>query len=156
MNPAFDKLDPAQAMGLTICREAGGEPDEGKIAVGTIILERVKHRDWDGRTIKEVCFAKWQFSCYNEIDKGYGKTLHMAENWDQAIAMDFSLMDCYTIAVGMINGNIKPNEILAAAHCCQYLNPRWAMETKSKWLEAGMKVILAIGHHEFFKEEGGA
>jgi len=50
----FDSLEPWQAMGLCIEREAGGEPREGKIAVATVILERVDHRSWDGKTIKEV------------------------------------------------------------------------------------------------------
>jgi hypothetical protein len=150
VNPIFQSLDEKQIMGLTICREAGGEPDEGKVAVGTVILERVDHRAWDGNNVKEVCLMKWQFSCYNEHDKGYGKTLHMAEQWDQCFATDFSLMNCYSLAVGMLSGIIPRHPILAAAHCCQYLNPRWAPKTKSEWLESGMKVILAVGHHEFF------
>ena len=151
MNPAFVRLDEKQIFGLTLCREAGGEPvPEGQIAVGTVILERVDHRDWDGKNVKEVCLWRRQFSCYNEFDKGYGKTLHMAENWDSCMAVDFSLMNCYSTAVGMLSGATPRHPILAAAHCCQYLNPKWAPETKAKWLAAGMKVILKIGGHEFF------
>lgn len=150
MNPAFTALDERQVMGLTICREAGGEPFEGQLAVGTVILERVDHRNWDGKTVKEVCLWKRQFSCYNEFDKGYGKTLHLAETWDVSIVTDFSLMSCYSLAVGMLSGDVQRHPVLAAAHCCQYLNPKWAQPTKDKWLAAGMKVILAVGRHEFF------
>ena len=150
MNQAFLALDERQIMGLTICREAGGEPDEGKLAVGTVILERVDHRSWDGCTVQEVCLWPKQFSCYNTFDKGYGKTLHMAEQWDQCFATDFSLMNCYSLAVGMLSGVIPRHPILAAAHCCQYLNPKWASATKDRWLHAGMKVILKVGGHEFF------
>ena len=150
MNPVFNALSEEQVMAITICREAGGEPIEGQIAVGTVILERVDHRDWDGKTIKEVCLKKWQFSCFNETDKGYGKTLHMAEAWDECIATDFSLMNCYSLAVGMISGRIPRHQVLAAEHCCQYLNPKHAAETKEKWISAGMRVILTIKNHDFF------
>jgi hypothetical protein len=150
MNEAFLKLSNQQIMALTICREAGGEATEGQIAVGTVILERVDHRDWDGKTVKEVCLKKWQFSCFNESEKGYGRTLHMAEAWDECMALDLSLMNCYTLTVGMLSGRIARNPILAAAHCCQYLNPKVAKETKEKWLKSGMCVILAIRGHEFF------
>lgn len=150
MNQAFQLLDEKQVMAITICREAGGEPDEGKLAVGTVILERVDHRDWDGHTVKEVCLKPLQFSCFNSFDKGYGKTLHMAEQWDECFSTDFSLMNCYSLVVGMLSLVIPRHPILAAAHCCQYLNPKWAPEAKAKWLAAGMKVILKVGGHEFF------
>jgi len=150
MNEAFKRLSSTELVALTLCREAGGEPVDGQIAVGTVILERVDHRKWDGETIQEVCLKKWQFSCFNESDKGYGKTLHMAEAWDECIATDLSLMNCYTIADGMLSGRIPRNQVLAEAHCCQYLNPKYAAETKEKWLESGMRVILTIKNHEFF------
>ena len=153
MNPAFSKLDPAQTMGLTICREAGGEIPSGKIAVGTVILERVDHRDWDGKTIKEVCLKPRQFSCYDEADRGYKLTLHMAETWDASIATDFSLNECFGIALGMIDGRIPRDPELAAKHCCQYLNPAVAPRTREAWLSAGMTIIKKIDHHEFFAEK---
>jgi spore germination cell wall hydrolase CwlJ-like protein len=150
INPAFLQLDDKQVMGLTIYGEARGEPVEGQIAVGTVIMERVDHRDWDGKTVKEVCLKKYQFSCYNEWDHNYGKLLHIAENWDECMATDFNLMGCYAIAVGMLGGKTPKNKILESVHAVQYLNPLYSMPTKSKWLDAGMKVVAAIGHHEFF------
>lgn len=45
----FGHLVDSQIMGLTIYGEARGELTAGKIAVGSIILERVDHRDWDGK-----------------------------------------------------------------------------------------------------------
>jgi len=153
VNNIFYSLSEQEIMGLTICREAGGEPvPEGQIAIGTVILERVDHRLWDGTNIQQVCLRKYQFSCYNEFDRGYGKTLHMAEAWDACMATDFSLMNCYSIAVGMLSGRIPRHPILSAVHCCQYLNPKLAGETRERWLAAGMKPILVIGNHEFFAE----
>lgn len=150
MNQAFLALNEKQVVGLTIYREAGGEPAEGKIAVATVILERVDHRDWDGCTPKEVCLKRRQFSCFNEFDKGYGKTLHTAEAWDECMATDFCLMDCYGIAVGILSGMIPRHPILSAVHCCQYLNPRVAPEAKERWIASGMEMVLVVGRHEFF------
>lgn len=38
------------------------------IAVGNVVMNRVKAQDWYGRTIQEVCQKPWQFSCWNEGD----------------------------------------------------------------------------------------
>jgi spore germination cell wall hydrolase CwlJ-like protein len=51
----FGHLSDKQLMALTIYGEARGEAKEGKVAVGSVILERVEHRRWDGETIPEVC-----------------------------------------------------------------------------------------------------
>ena len=151
---AFLNLNEKQLMALTIYREASGEPPEGKIAVGTVILERVDHRNWDGKTVNEVCLWPRQFSCFDETDKGFGKTLHTAETWALCIDTDFSLMDSYTVAVGMLTGIIPRNPILAAAHCCQYLNPTRAPETRARWIAKGMTSLLVIKNHEFFDDRG--
>jgi hypothetical protein len=69
----FGKLDDKQIMGLTIYGEARGEIDEGKIAVGTVILERVDKQGWMGKTIQEVCLKPYQFSCYLPSDPNFPK-----------------------------------------------------------------------------------
>lgn len=38
------------------------------IAVGNVVMNRVKARGRYGRTIQEVCQKPWQFSCWNEGD----------------------------------------------------------------------------------------
>lgn len=147
MNESFLKLTPTQILALTIYGEARGESTEGKIAVGSVILERVDHRDWDGKTIPEVCFKKWQFSCYNERDPNYPRLLHIAERWDVEFKMSVSLNDCYDIALGLMNGNIIRTPAIAETHCCQYMTKE-ACEFV-KW-DDKMKVIVEIGNHLFF------
>ena len=149
MNQAFTNLDESQIFGLTLYGEARGEPDEGKIAVGSVILERVKQGN-RGKNIKEVCLWRKQFSCFNEFDKGYGKILHIAETWDEAIATDFVLMSCFGISVGMISGYIPEHPVILEARCLNYLNPKQASEARERWLESGMKSVLVIEKHEFF------
>lgn len=147
MKDSFLKLSDKQVMALTIYGEARGESTDGKIAVGSVILERVKHRKWDGETVKEVCFKKWQFSCYLENDPNYGKLLNIAENWDAAMATNPALNDCYTIASGLIDGTIPETPEIEAAHCCQYATRRGAAAVK--W-DDGMTEIATIGGHVFY------
>jgi N-acetylmuramoyl-L-alanine amidase len=147
ISQSFLKLTPAQILALTIYGEARGESTEGKIAVGSVILERVDHRDWDGKTIQEVCFKPWQFSCYNERDPNYGKLLNIAEQWDEAMATNKALNDCFSVALGLIEGNIPRTPEIAATHCCQYATPKGA---ESVTWDDKMKVVATIGNHVFF------
>lgn len=158
----FETLTDWQLMGLCIEREAGGEPREGKIGVGTVILERVDHRSWDGQTIKEVILWKWQFSwTMPEAERAapyfkekgpfyYNDSVKIASNWVEEFKKRRSLQRCCEISTGMLNGSIPRDPDLAAVHCCQYLNPKTAAATKEKWLAAGMRVIKTIGRHEWF------
>lgn len=147
MNNAFLKLNAAQIMALTIYGEARGESTEGKIAVGSVILERVDHRAWDGRTVQEVCLRKWQFSCFLENDPNHGKLLAIAENWDAAMATNPTLNDCYGIASGLLNGNIPRTPEIAKWNCCQYATAKGAENVT--W-DDKMTEILRIGGHIFY------
>jgi len=55
-------------MARTLWGEARGESEEGQVAVGHVIKNRVEKKTWYGKTIKDVCLKKWQFSCWNEND----------------------------------------------------------------------------------------
>ena len=150
----FTLLADWQLMGLCIEREAGGEPREGRIAVATVILERVDHRKWDGNTIREVILWPWQFSwTMPEVDKDYyEEAVQIAANWVKSYAKDETMQECAAIALGMLQGTIPRDPDLAAVHCCQYLNPKTAAKEREKWIKAGMVPIKLIVHHEFFKE----
>lgn len=146
-NESFWKLSDKQLLALAIYGEARGEPTEGKIAVGSVVLERVDHRGWDGRTIHEVCLKKYQFSCFDPRDPNQGKLLHIAENWDAEMVTDAALNDCYGIASGLIDGRIPRTPEIAAAHCCQYLT-RAAKKDVEWWKD--MELVLTVREHEFY------
>lgn len=150
----FKSLADWQLMGLCIEREASGEPREGRVAVGTVILERVDHRAWDGQTIREVILKPWQFS-WTMPEAGesyYEEAVYIAQNWIEQYRQDQALYECCKISCGMLQGDIPRDPDLAAVHCCQYLNPVVAGKTRRAWLAAGMRSIKAIGAHEFFAE----
>jgi N-acetylmuramoyl-L-alanine amidase len=140
VNLPFLKLSPAQVLALTIYGEARGEPTEGKIAVGSVILERVKQDGWYGKTIPEVCFKKWQFSCYLENDPNYGKLLNIAEHWDEAMIGNKALNDCFGIALGLVNGTILPT-VEATNYKTLTCDAAWAVT---------MKKVATVGNHDFY------
>ena len=145
MNESFLKLSGSQILAITIYGEARGESVEGQIAVGSVILERVDHRDWDGKTIPEVCLKKYQFSCFNENDPNYGKLLHIAEQWDEEIATNAALNSCWGIALGLVSGNIDRTPEIAESHATQYLT----VDCNADW-ENKMKKVVTIGRHDFY------
>jgi hypothetical protein len=147
MNKAFLKLTDRQAFALTLFGEAEGEPIQDKVDVGSVLLERVEHRDWDGKTIKEVCFKPKQFSCFNESAKNYGKVLKIAENWDEMAATNHALRECFEVANGLIGGTIPRTPEIVAAHCCQYATQAGADAVT--W-DDRMAVIKRGKHHIFF------
>lgn len=141
----FLDLSDAQLLALTIYGEARGESTEGKIAVGSVILERVEHRDWDGKTIKEVCLKPWQFSCFNETDPNFPKLIYIAGHWDSEMALNHALNDCYGIAVGLLNGTIPRTKEIAESHATQYLR----VDCDAAW-EKKMRKVVTVGKHDFY------
>jgi hypothetical protein len=147
-----------QLFGLNIEREAGGESREGRIAVGTVTLERVDHRNWDGKTIQEVILLPWQFS-WTMPEAGesyYEEAVRIASNWTEEYCKRKALQECCTISSGMIQGVIPRDPDLAAVHCCQYVASKYRKyldehpDVKgTRWWKK-MPILKTIGGHEFY------
>lgn len=162
----FGHLDPDQIMGLTIYGEARSESREGRVAVGTVILERVDKQGWMGKTIEEVCFMPYQFSCFLPGDPNRDMLKRTADNWNAYYRGSRPLMECYAVARGLIEGTIARDPDLASVHCCQYVTSKYRTDTDAKWnaetnpvkkdrTDAGrwwarMKRFRIIGAHEFY------
>lgn len=147
---AFGHLVSAQIMGLTIYGEARGESGEGKIAVGSVILERVDHRDWDGKTVQEVCLCPYQFSCFLPSDPNFAALKMIANDWENKYLQSKDLQDCYHIALDLLSGRVLRTSKIAETHATQYLTTALR---KSKacpdWVKT-MKKIAVVGNHEFY------
>jgi len=145
----FGHLDDKQLLALTVYGEARGERPIGKIAVASVILERVDHRDWDGNTIREVCLMPYQFSCYLPDDPNFPKLMKIAQNWEATIAgsdpESASLLECYKIAAGLLSGVIPRDSIIVKFHATQYKT----VTCHAGWADR-MKRVTTIGAHEFF------
>lgn len=140
MKEIFAKLPNAQLLALALYGEARGESSEGKIAVASVILERVLRNGWFGKGLAGVVLKPFQFSCFNRSDPNCSKLLKIAENWDMAIALNPALNDCYTIAVGMLRGDIPPN-IEATHYATVNCNAPWAGK---------LTKVATIGKHTFY------
>lgn len=141
----FGELTDKQLMGLTMYGEARGESRSGRIAVGSVILERVEHRNWDGLTVQEVCLKPYQFSCYLPNDPNYPKLRQIAENWFRSASTDKALNECYALATGLIDGMIPRNSLIKTNHVLQYKTK----SCKADWAES-MRLITTIGNHQFY------
>lgn len=151
----FAALPDWKLMGLCIEREAAGESRIGRIAVGTVILERVDRKGWMGKTIQEVVLKPWQFS-WTMPEAGeayYNEAVEMAANFSDEYGSNIPLFECCVIARELLLNDIPRDPDLERAHCVQYLNPKTAAATRAKWLKAGMTSIKVIERHEFFKDK---
>ncbi len=145
LNETFGRLDDKQILALTIYGEARGEGREGMIAVGSVILERVEHRGWDGDTIQEVCLMPWQFSCFLPADPNFIALKLMAQNFAAQHEKSRSLQNCYAVASGLLDGTIERTPEIAEHHVCQYCTQAVKPDWKSK-----MTLVATVGHHEFY------
>jgi hypothetical protein len=141
----FGHLTDIQLMSLVIYGEARGESRDGKIAVGSVILERVDHRDWDGKTIQEVCLMPFQFSCLLPADPNFQALKLIAEDWQSKFLRAQDLQECYQVADGLIKSDIPRTPEIAVNHCCQYKT----ISCGAAWA-AKMKLILTIENHQFY------
>jgi hypothetical protein len=141
----FGGLDDSQFIALTLYGETRGESREGKIAVGSVILERVDHRKWDGTTIKEVCLMPYQFSCFLPNDPNYPALRQIAGEWDEALQRSAVLTQCYEISRGLLSGEIPRDPVIAANHATQYKT----ISCKAVW-EKDFKYVTTLGHHDFY------
>lgn len=143
----FGHLTDQEIMALTLWAECRGESLSGNIAVGSVIMNRVKHRGWDGQTIKEVCLWPKQFSCFNPDDK--------QRKWMVDLSFEFAfetskvLKECLRIATGLLIGTIEPDKDIIDSKCCQYLTT--AAKEKVGWWKK-MRFVKKIGTHEFYTD----
>lgn len=103
--------------------EARGEPYEGQVAVGAVVLNRVKSSEFPN-TISGVIYQKNQFSCIK--DGQFNKAIDKKST-------------VYKAAQEAINGSDPTNGALF------FYNPK---TTKSKWLFS-LKTVKTIGNHRF-------
>ncbi|MDY6408142.1 MAG: cell wall hydrolase [Pseudomonadota bacterium] len=64
-----------EILAKTLYGEARGEGISGLEAVANVILNRVKHPCWWGKSIQEVCLKPMQFSCWNTDDPNRKKLM---------------------------------------------------------------------------------
>ena len=111
----------------TIAYESGGECFEGQILVAKCILNRIKLRQ---QTAEQVCYAKYQFSCYNGGKNPRKLTKKELESAEQAL--DIALTCCNS----------------PVTHYCRTDIANMTYWTKSP----KMRFLCDCGAHSFYQE----
>lgn len=105
--------------------EARGEPYKGQVAVGAVVMNRVKSSEFPD-TISGVIYQKGQFSSVTD------------GQFNKPISTDSTV---YKAATEAINGSDPTNG------CIYFYNPK---TSKSKWIFT-RPVVVKIGKHNFAK-----
>jgi hypothetical protein len=153
----FHALKPDQIGGETVYLEAGGEPEEGRIAVAWVIRMRVDHPSFQGRDVETVCFHEASFSCYLSAQGTYAKALAIArdfpghlyggrpiQGWSPLDAR--ALSECHDIFEGVMSGSV-PNPFAPLEDVFMY----WAEGSpRPSWADK-LPFVRRIGKHNFHR-----
>jgi spore germination cell wall hydrolase CwlJ-like protein len=138
--PNFDAED-RDYMIRTIAFESAGEPEEGKVAVAHVILNRIKHGGW-GDTIKDVVTSPWQFEPW----------MTKREEMEKLSPNDPSYKDAAQIADAVLAGQV-PDPTAGAMY---FLNPTVVRERRGgslpSWAQGEGQ---PIGNHTFYRPDEG-
>jgi len=142
-NSVFEKLKERELLALAVYGEARGEPIEGKIAVASVIMNRLKRNGWYGKDLYEVILKPYQFSCFNPGDPNRRRLEIIAENFSDYILNYEKLRECYWVACGFLDHYLTSNVGDATHYHAVYIDPpSWAQE---------MVEVARIGNHIFYE-----
>ncbi len=115
-------------LALNIYFEARGEPFEGQVAVAHVVLNRVEK---SGTSVKTVVNKPWQFSWLNSGNR-------------PAVTDYEALATALKAAYSCLEERMDGKDLWGADHYYAYekVNPSWAR---------GMRMVIEIGGHRFFK-----
>jgi N-acetylmuramoyl-L-alanine amidase len=116
-------------LALCIYFEGRGEPKEGQLAIGHVIMTRVERRD---ASIKNIVRAPWQFSWLNPGAK-------------RPVLDDLAALEtCMNVAIECLAERLDGKDFYGADHYfADYIAPpAWAGK---------MKFIRKVGKHLFYK-----
>lgn len=146
--PYFNDLTEAQLMGLCIWAEARGEGEAGRIAVGSVILNRAdygkRHDAWGrrfGTSIHTVILAPAQFSWTLGSDPQYARCVKIAQDFEGGYHDHPNLETMVTTARKMLRDEI-PRNVTSLHYHTLSIKPKWARE---------MEVEKVIDRHVFYK-----
>lgn len=146
-------LSDFDALWLTIYGEARGEPVEGQIAVASVIRNRVGRR-WGG-SLRAVCLAPKQFSCWNpDANVNHAHLMDMAaaaigDFHERAAApLDARARQIKFLAQGIVNGDLLDNTQGADHYLTRNLlqsadAPTWAVGKPARVV--GAHAFLTLG-----------
>lgn len=96
-----------QVIAITLYGEARSEPVEGRIAVASVVMNRVKAKRF-GHDARAVCLAPMQFACWQPKDgqRNYEEVLSVARSVVNGAEAGPILRECAWIALGVLSGDL--------------------------------------------------
>lgn len=137
-----------QAGGMCVFLEAAGEPFDGRIGVGTVILDRVRLK-YRGISVIDVICWPYQFSWSLSTDPQHQTSLNITKDFDEAYKGAKALQECSDLFRGLLMGTTPLDQELMANDCVEYLNPKTAPEAFQDRLKEGFTVWKQIEKHVF-------
>lgn len=131
-------------LACTIWGEARSQADDVRIAKANVMNNRKLAGIFGGHTLKAVCLAPLQFSCWNHNDPNRVKVLEPLKYDKQEV-----WEGCYMIADLMLRGEITDNT-LRSTHYHDFADTfdhrvSWANDPRYKW-------IMDVGNTHFFRD----
>lgn len=128
---------------LTLWGESRGESTTGRLAVASVLQNRLQSGRW-GHTYESVCCAPKQFSCWNLEDPNLPTLKTMIAQIEAGTPPDDAVLrECYWIASGLIMQAIRP-QVGQATH---YFAA--TMKQPPSWAKSG-EFVKQVGAHLFF------
>jgi N-acetylmuramoyl-L-alanine amidase len=129
-------IEDLDVMARTIYGEARGESDQGKIAVGWVIVNRVAKQTWYGKDVFSVCRKPFQFSCWNDGDPNKQRIKSIQKG-------DPVFNQCIASAEKVLTGSASDPTGEATHYYATSINaPSWTQ---------GATFTVQIGAHKFYK-----
>ena len=131
----FMGLSSVELMARLIWGEARGETLEGQVAVGCVVMNRVKGKPRYGKTVHGVILKHKQFSCFNENNPNFINILNGPGDQIMDRLRVVSEMTC--------SGYVKDVTYGATHYNTRGCDPTW---------DDNMKLTKIIKNHEFYLE----
>jgi spore germination cell wall hydrolase CwlJ-like protein len=129
-------------LALLVYREAGGEPDEGKVAVAYTVMTRAQHPCWWGTTPYDVITKREQYSSMTHL--GDPQTVKFPSMADPVFRRCLEIAD-KVMLFSIPNPALRADSYYAAWMDAKGMTPKWADPAK---------FICQIGGHKFYSLGG--
>ena len=116
-------------LAVNLYHEARGEPEEGMVAIGHVVINRAMKRR---KNVKEIILQPWQFSWRNS------KKDIPIDDYD-------SFIRCMDAVDKIIIERLEGKDLFRADH---YFNPSIVLPSWAK----KMTFVQGIGGHDFYRE----
>ena len=141
----YSRVNAANIVARTLFAEAADQSEDGKRAVASVIWNRAGH---DPQKLIEVCFARKQFSCWNDVHPATNPNYN-AKNYKVKLPtkllvdsnVDFAWEDCKEMASDLLNGVF----VSSIGNRNAYYNPD---KVAPGWADS-LQDAKKIGHHKF-------